>query len=268
MHPKLLLADDSVTIQRVIELTFADEDVRSWRLVTGNRPSTACRPIARTSSLPTSACPSATAMRSPPSSRAIRASRTFPCCFSPARSSRSTKREPAPSAVMACWSSRSSRRWSSAGSAICSPASVGRQLQRYPRHRRHRRAGGNAGGARGLLRPARRRACQQDGIRADSRSSRARAGNARTAANADVVPPIAETRRRHRMRTWTSQAGIRLRWMHQRPCRRPRSRCARGAGDSSCSASRRRRRWMWPRRVPPESQPQLHPREAQRAHQP
>ena len=27
MHPKLLLADDSVTIQRVIELTFADEDV-------------------------------------------------------------------------------------------------------------------------------------------------------------------------------------------------------------------------------------------------
>ncbi len=28
MHPKLLLADDSVTIQRVIELTFADEDVQ------------------------------------------------------------------------------------------------------------------------------------------------------------------------------------------------------------------------------------------------
>ena len=27
MHPKLLLADDSVTIQRVIELTFADEEV-------------------------------------------------------------------------------------------------------------------------------------------------------------------------------------------------------------------------------------------------
>ena len=27
MPPKLLLADDSVTIQRVIELTFADEDV-------------------------------------------------------------------------------------------------------------------------------------------------------------------------------------------------------------------------------------------------
>ena len=26
--PKLLLADDSVTIQRVIELTFADEDVK------------------------------------------------------------------------------------------------------------------------------------------------------------------------------------------------------------------------------------------------
>ena len=28
MTPKLLLADDSVTIQRVIELTFADEDVQ------------------------------------------------------------------------------------------------------------------------------------------------------------------------------------------------------------------------------------------------
>jgi CheY-like chemotaxis protein len=28
VHPKLLLADDSVTIQRVIELTFADEDVQ------------------------------------------------------------------------------------------------------------------------------------------------------------------------------------------------------------------------------------------------
>ena len=28
MRPKLLLADDSVTIQRVIELTFADEDVQ------------------------------------------------------------------------------------------------------------------------------------------------------------------------------------------------------------------------------------------------
>ena len=28
MSHKLLLADDSVTIQRVIELTFADEDVR------------------------------------------------------------------------------------------------------------------------------------------------------------------------------------------------------------------------------------------------
>ena len=27
MGPKLLLADDSVTIQRVIELTFADEDI-------------------------------------------------------------------------------------------------------------------------------------------------------------------------------------------------------------------------------------------------
>ena len=28
MRPKLLLADDSVTIQRVIELTFADEDMQ------------------------------------------------------------------------------------------------------------------------------------------------------------------------------------------------------------------------------------------------
>ena len=71
MHPKLLLADDSVTIQRVIELTFADEDVRWWPSATGNRRSTASGPIVRTSSLPTSACPNAMAMKSRRSSKAI-----------------------------------------------------------------------------------------------------------------------------------------------------------------------------------------------------
>ena len=39
MTHKLLLADDSVTIQRVIELTFADEDIEchgGWRRATGD----------------------------------------------------------------------------------------------------------------------------------------------------------------------------------------------------------------------------------------
>ena len=34
---KLLLADDSVTVQRVIELTFADEDMRSWPSATATQ---------------------------------------------------------------------------------------------------------------------------------------------------------------------------------------------------------------------------------------
>ena len=37
MPHKLLLADDSVTIQRVIELTFADEDVRVKAVSTGQQ---------------------------------------------------------------------------------------------------------------------------------------------------------------------------------------------------------------------------------------
>ena len=41
MPHKLLLADDSVTIQRVIELTFADEDIRSSRSATAGRRSSA-----------------------------------------------------------------------------------------------------------------------------------------------------------------------------------------------------------------------------------
>ena len=111
MAHKLLLADDSVTIQRVIELTFADEDVagrRGRRRQAGDRADRVA--IARTSSSPTSACRSATATRSRRSSRTTRGSRTSRCCCWPARSSRSTRSAPARSAATACWSSRSSRR--------------------------------------------------------------------------------------------------------------------------------------------------------------
>ena len=38
MSHKLLLADDSVTFQRVIELTFADEDDKVGALATASRP--------------------------------------------------------------------------------------------------------------------------------------------------------------------------------------------------------------------------------------
>ena len=73
MTKTLLLADDSVTIQRVIELTFADEDVagrRRQRRRAGDRSaSSASRP---TSCWPTSACRSGTATRSPRSSSSRR----------------------------------------------------------------------------------------------------------------------------------------------------------------------------------------------------
>ena len=76
MPHKLLLADDSVTIQRVIELTFADEDVRSSAVGDGRRRSSARRPIARTSSWPTSACPERDGYEVAAFIKAIRSSRT------------------------------------------------------------------------------------------------------------------------------------------------------------------------------------------------
>ena len=71
MPHKLLLADDSVTIQRVIELTFADEDMQVVAVGDGEK-AIASHPGAtgRTSCWPTSACRNATATRSPRSSRA------------------------------------------------------------------------------------------------------------------------------------------------------------------------------------------------------
>ena len=78
MPHKLLLADDSVTIQRVIELTFADEDVRCSPLATGRRRSRAFSPIVRTSFLPMSACRSVTATKWRRLSRETRSSPTFP----------------------------------------------------------------------------------------------------------------------------------------------------------------------------------------------
>ena len=73
MPHKLLLADDSVTIQRVIELTFADEDVQVIAVgdgQEGDREHPGA--IGPTSCWPTSACRSATATRWRRSSRAIR----------------------------------------------------------------------------------------------------------------------------------------------------------------------------------------------------
>ena len=43
MRRRILLADDSVTIQKVIELTFMDEDYEVRRSATATRPSAACR---------------------------------------------------------------------------------------------------------------------------------------------------------------------------------------------------------------------------------
>ena len=114
MPHKLLLADDSVTIQRVIELTFADEDVagrRGRRRRAGDRAHRSR--AARTSSWPTSACRSATATRSRRSSRTTPALAHIPVllltgAFEPVDEDARARR----SAATACWSSRSSRRWS------------------------------------------------------------------------------------------------------------------------------------------------------------
>ena len=65
MTHKLLLADDSVTIQRVIELTFADEDVEVTTVGDGQLAIDRLETDPPTSSWPTSTCPSATATRSP-----------------------------------------------------------------------------------------------------------------------------------------------------------------------------------------------------------
>ena len=70
MPHKLLLADDSVTIQRVIELTFADEDIQVIAVGDGQQAIDRVQRTGRTSCWPTSECRSVTAMKSPRSSRA------------------------------------------------------------------------------------------------------------------------------------------------------------------------------------------------------
>ena len=57
MKPKLLLADDSITIQKVVELIFSNENSRSSRN-NGPTPSRKRRPSGPTSSWPISTCPS------------------------------------------------------------------------------------------------------------------------------------------------------------------------------------------------------------------
>ena len=49
MKKRILLADDSVTIQKVIELTFMDEDYGSARSATATMRSRPCRSSTRTS---------------------------------------------------------------------------------------------------------------------------------------------------------------------------------------------------------------------------
>jgi hypothetical protein len=66
MAHKLLFADGSVTIQRVIELTFADEDIDVTTVGEGQLAIDRLDADPRTSSWPTSICPNATATKSPP----------------------------------------------------------------------------------------------------------------------------------------------------------------------------------------------------------
>ena len=64
MSKKLLLADDSVTIQRVIELTFSGEDIQVLAVGDGEAAIARIPSTSPTSSWPTSGCRSAAATRS------------------------------------------------------------------------------------------------------------------------------------------------------------------------------------------------------------
>ena len=92
MPPMLLLADDSLTIRRVIELTFADEDVRVVAVGDGREA------IARIDAEPPDiiladvGMPEHDGYEVAAFVKRSRAWRTSRCCCSPARSSRSTRR--------------------------------------------------------------------------------------------------------------------------------------------------------------------------------
>ena len=73
MGKKILLADDSITIQKVIELTFSDEDFEVVTVGNGRLAIERVQEVAaRTSCSATSSCRRRTATRSATSSRRTR----------------------------------------------------------------------------------------------------------------------------------------------------------------------------------------------------
>ncbi len=92
MPHRLLLADDSVTIQRVIELTFAEEGVDVVSVGDGVQAIDGSGASGSTSCSPTSACRARTGSRSPRSSARDPSWPAWPWCCSPAPSTRSTRR--------------------------------------------------------------------------------------------------------------------------------------------------------------------------------
>ena len=110
MPKTLLLADDSVTIQRVIELTFAHEDVRVVSVGDGEqRRASASTASGRTSCWPTSACREVDGYDVVAHVKKSPRCGTCPCCCWPARSSRSTRTRARRAGATASSSSRSSR---------------------------------------------------------------------------------------------------------------------------------------------------------------
>ena len=79
MPHKLLLADDSITIQRVIELTFADEDVQVFAVGDGKHAIERIQADRPDIVLADVGCPNRMATKWPRSSRAIRSWPIFRC---------------------------------------------------------------------------------------------------------------------------------------------------------------------------------------------
>ncbi len=109
MPYKLLLADDSVTIQRVIELTFADEDVTVTAVCDGQQAIDLIQAAPPDIVLADVGMPKRDGYEVAAFIKNDPASRTSRSCCSPARSSRSTRSGRSRSAATASSRSRSSR---------------------------------------------------------------------------------------------------------------------------------------------------------------
>ena len=104
MSHKLLLADDSVTIQRVIELTFADEDVQVVAVGDGEQAIARMRRERPDIVLADIGMPERDGYDVARIRQGARpTSNTFRSCCSPARSSLSTSEGASRSGATACW---------------------------------------------------------------------------------------------------------------------------------------------------------------------